>query len=87
MSSLTRSSSPTARAPPWRSSPTTTAAWLIKQRGLLQVALTRAPSGSGGVGVSSTKAAAARSDDKGLGFGPDGPRFGLVSFLFLKINF
>jgi hypothetical protein len=37
--------------------------------------------------VSSTKAVAAWSDDNGLGFAPDGPRFGLVSFLFLKINF
>jgi hypothetical protein len=39
------------------------------------------------VGESSTKATATRSDDGGLGSRPDESRYGLGSFLFLKINF
>jgi hypothetical protein len=34
--------------------------------------------------VSSTKAAAARSDDNGLGFAPDGPRFGAREFFIFE---
>jgi hypothetical protein len=56
----------------------TTVARHLKRRGLLQ--------GSDGVGAGSTKAAAARSDDSGIGFGPDGSRSRLGSF-FLKLIF
>jgi hypothetical protein len=52
----------------------TTAARLLKRRGLLQ--------GSDGVGAGSTNAAAARFNDARLGSGSDGPRFRLGEFFY-----